>query len=67
MDELDIMRKQLERVDLTLKDKAYFHFALAQGCEIIGEYEEAFYHFKAGNKIKRNHSIWIKRIWIILF
>ena len=56
VDELDIMRKQLERVDLTLKDKAYFHFALAQGCEIIGEYEEAFYHFNAGNKIKRNQS-----------
>ena len=54
--ELDIMRKQLKRVDLTLKDKAYFHFALAQGCEVIGEYEEAFFHYDAGNKIKNDQS-----------
>ena len=40
--ELDQMRNQLKRVDLTLKDKAYFHFALAQGCEAIGEFDEAF-------------------------
>ena len=52
-DELDNMRKQVERVDLSLKNKAYFHFALAQGCEANGDYEEAFFHYKKGNKIIR--------------
>ena len=54
--ELDIMRQQLKRVDLTLRDKAYFHFSLAQGCEAIGEYDEAFFHLDSGNKIKNKQS-----------
>tara|TARA_B100000959_G_scaffold148764_1_gene156156 strand:+ start:1194 stop:3224 length:2031 start_codon:yes stop_codon:yes gene_type:complete len=54
--ELDNMRKQVERVDLSLKDKAYFHFALAQGCEMNGEYDEAFFHLEKGNKIKKDQS-----------
>ena len=54
--ELDIMRQQLKRVDLTLKDKAYFHFALAQGCEVVGEFDEAFFHLDCGNKIKNKQS-----------
>jgi len=54
--ELDNMRKQVERVDLSLKDKAYFHFALAQGCETNGEYNEAFFHLERGNKIKNDQS-----------
>ena len=54
--ELSIMREQLKRVDLTLRDKAYFHFALAQGCEAIGEYDEAFFHLHSGNEIKNKQS-----------
>ena len=54
--ELNIMREQLKRVDLTLRDKAYFHFALAQGSEAIGEYDEAFFHLDSGNKIKNKQS-----------
>ena len=54
--ELNIMREQLKRVDLTLRDKAYFHFALAQGCEAIGEYDEAFFHLDSSNKIKNKQS-----------
>jgi len=54
--ELNIMRQQLKRVDLTLKDKAYFHFALAQGCEAVDEYDEAFFHLDCGNKIKNKQS-----------
>ena len=50
------MRRQVERVDLSLRDKAYFHFALAQGCEVNGEYEEAFHHLVRGNQIKKNQS-----------
>ena len=54
--ELDNMRKQVERVDLSLRDKAYFHFALAQGCEVNGEHDEAFFHLERGNKIKNDQS-----------
>ena len=54
--ELNNMREQLKRVDLTLRDKVYFHFALAQGCEAVGEYDEAFFHLDAGNQIKNKQS-----------
>ena len=55
-DELISMRAQVKRVDLSLRDKAYFHFALAQGCESIGEFDEAFFHLEKGNKIKNDQS-----------
>ena len=55
-DEINMMRTQLNRVDLTLKDKAYFHFALAQACEAIEEYDEAFKNLEKGNKIKNEQS-----------
>ena len=55
-DELDSMRKQVGRVDLSLRDKSYFHFALAQGCEANGEYDEAFFHLESGNRIKNDQS-----------
>ena len=35
-DELNAMREQVKRIDLAMRDKAYFHFALAQACESIG-------------------------------
>ena len=54
--ELHSMRQQVQRVDLSLRDKAYFHFALAQGCEVKGEYEEAFFHLDRGNQIKKDQS-----------
>ena len=54
--ELDNMRKHVERVDLSLKNKSYFHFALSQACETQGEYEEAFFHLEKGNKIKSDQS-----------
>ena len=57
-EELTNMRYQVERLDLSLKDKAYFHFALAQGCETKGNYEEAFFHLEKGNKIKNDQSLY---------
>ena len=50
------MREQVKRVDLSLREKAYFHFALAQGCEVIGEFDEAFFNLQQGNKIKNDQS-----------
>jgi tetratricopeptide (TPR) repeat protein len=55
-DELNGMRDQAKRVDLSLRDKAYFHFALAQACESIEEFDEAFFHLDKGNKIKNDQS-----------
>ena len=55
-EELGNMREQVKRVDLSLRDKAYFHFALAQGCEVNGDYDEAFFHLENGNRIKNNQS-----------
>ena len=52
------MREQVGRVDLSLRDKVYFHFALAQGCEVNGEYDEAFFHLERGNKIKNDQSLY---------
>ena len=50
------MKEQIKRVDLSLRDKAYFHFALAQGYESNKQYDEAFFHLKNGNQIKRDQS-----------
>ena len=54
--ELHLMNSQLQRVDLSLREKAYFHFALAQANESNEDYDNAFFHFKSGNKIKNNQS-----------
>ena len=55
-EELKGMREQVSRIDLSLRDKSYFHFALAQACESIGEFDEAFFHLEKGNKIKNDQS-----------
>ena len=55
-EELNNMKNQINRFDLSLKDKTYFHFALAQGCEASGDLDDAFYHLKMGNKIKNDQS-----------
>ena len=54
--EIELMKTQLERVDLSFKEKAYFHFALAQGYELNKDFDKSFYHFKSGNQIKNNQS-----------
>jgi tetratricopeptide (TPR) repeat protein len=54
--EIDIIDEQLNRIDLSLKEKVYFHFALSQALESKGEFNEAFYHLKRGNEIKRDQS-----------
>jgi tetratricopeptide (TPR) repeat protein len=54
--EVHLMNSQLSRVDLSLKEKSYFHFALAQGYELKGQFDNAFEHFKLGNKIKKDQS-----------
>jgi tetratricopeptide (TPR) repeat protein len=54
--EIQLMESQLERVDLSFKDRTYFHFALAQAYESKEDFENAFHHFQNGNKIKNDQS-----------
>ena len=56
LNEIRLMNNQLNRIDLSLREKAYFHFALAQGYELNKEFDNAFYHFNKGNIIKNNLS-----------
>ena len=42
-EELQNMKNQINRFDLSLKDKTYFHFALAQGLESSGHYDECIF------------------------
>src|SRR6056300_1197506 len=51
-DEISQMNNQVNRIDISLQDRVYFHFALSQAFESRGEYDESFYHLKSGNKIK---------------
>jgi len=55
-DEIEKIDYQLNRIDLSLKEKVYFHFALSQALESKGEFNEAFYHLNKGNEIKRDQS-----------
>ncbi len=54
--EVKSMGDQVKRVDLSLREKAFFHFALAQSFEVAGKFDEAFLHFDKGNKIKNDQS-----------
>ena len=51
-DEISQMNNQVNRIDISLQDRVYFHFALSQGFESKGNYDESFYHLESGNKIK---------------
>jgi len=55
-EEISQMKNQLKRVDISIGDRTYFHFALAQACESIGDYGEAFYHLDHGNHIRKQQT-----------
>ena len=55
-EEISQMKNQLKRVDISIGDRTYFHFALAQACESIGDYDEAFYHLDHGNHIRKQQT-----------
>jgi len=54
--EIEIIKNQLARIDLSLKEKVYFHFAMAQAMESKGSFDEAFHHLEKGNQIKNDQS-----------
>ena len=51
--ELDAMREQLERSDLSASEEVHFRFALAKALEDRGVYDEAWHYFDSGNRRKR--------------
>lgn len=52
--ELDAMRRQLARPDLTLRNRVFLHFSLGKAIEDAGTYADAFEHFKMGNALHRS-------------
>jgi tetratricopeptide (TPR) repeat protein len=55
-EEIEQMKNQLKRVDISISDRTYFHFALAQACEDMGNYDEAFSQLDDGNHIRKNQT-----------
>ena len=55
-DEVTKMQTQLKRLDLPLKEQAYFNFALASAYESDKKYDQAFFHLDKGNQIKNSQS-----------
>lgn len=52
--DLDAMRGQLERKDLTVEERFHFHFALGKALEDAGEYARSFEHYAEGNSLRRS-------------
>lgn len=52
-DDLDAMRQQLERDDLSESEEVHFRFALAKALEDRGEFDEAWHYYDTGNRRKR--------------
>lgn len=51
--DLDQMRAQLRRDDLTLEDRFHFDFALGKALEDAGDYTGSFEHYARGNALRR--------------
>ena len=53
-DEIEAMRAQLKRDDLSAEDRFHFHFALGKAFEDAGEFEASFKHYSEGNTLRRS-------------
>jgi tetratricopeptide (TPR) repeat protein len=51
--EIETMRVQLARDDVSNEDRFHFEFALAKALEDEGHFEEAFVHYEKGNALRR--------------
>lgn len=51
--DIEEMRNQLERTDLSEEDRFHFHFALGKAKEDAGDYEQSFVHYLEGNRLRR--------------
>jgi tetratricopeptide (TPR) repeat protein len=51
--DVETMRGQLERTDLSAPDRFHFHFAIGKALEDAGAYAESFEHYAQGNRLRR--------------
>jgi tetratricopeptide (TPR) repeat protein len=51
--EVDAMRAQLQRSDLSPEDRFHFHFAIGKALEDAGVFAESFEHYAKGNSLRR--------------
>jgi tetratricopeptide (TPR) repeat protein len=51
--DIDAMRNQLDRRDLSDDDRLHFHFALGKALEDAGAYEASFEQYRDGNRLRR--------------
>ena len=51
--QIDSMRAQLQRTDLTDEDRFHLHFAMGKALEDAGAYAESFEHYRLGNSLRR--------------
>ena len=51
--EIDAIRTQLGRTDLSAEDRYHFHFALGKALEDAREFAASFEHYAEGNRLRR--------------
>lgn len=51
-DDVNAMLAQLKRRDLSNEDRLHFEFALGKALEDLKRYEESFYHYAEGNRLR---------------
>lgn len=54
--EVDTMRRQLERTDLSEDDRLHFEFTLGKALEDAGDHARSFAHYAEGNRLRRASS-----------
>lgn len=52
-EDVEAMRLQLRRPDLTVDDQLHLHFAMGKALEDKGEYAASFEHYAQGNQLRR--------------
>lgn len=51
-DDVQAMRRQLQRTDLDAEHRHHFEFALGKALEDAADYEDSFRHYQAGNALR---------------
>lgn len=52
-DDIQAMKSQLDRPELSEEDRFHFHFALGKALEDTGEFADSFRHYAEGNRLRR--------------
>lgn len=52
--DIDSMRAQLARDDLTTEDRFHFHFAMGKALEDAQQFAASFEHYEQGNRLRRS-------------